>query len=70
MNTQNQALLKHLKTHKNGITTWTAFENLGISCLWKRIGELEAQGYDIERERIVAKNRYGNLCRITRYKMK
>ena len=69
MTTQNEALLQHLKTHKKGITTWVAFEQLGITCLWKRAAELEAKGHKIERQDVHGTNRYGNPCKVVRYRL-
>lgn len=66
--TQNQALLSFLKKHSKGITTWQAFE-IGITCLWKRIAEIEQSGHKIERQDINSTNRYGNHCRVTRYRL-
>lgn len=67
--TQNQALLAWLKKHPKGITTWVAFDQLGLSCVHKRIAELEAQGHTIERQSIAGVNRYNNPCRVTRYRL-
>lgn len=69
MTTQNEALLTYLKRHSKGVTTWTAFEQLGITCIWKRIGELESQGHKIERQNVHGKNRYGNPCTVVRYRL-
>lgn len=41
--TQCQRLLAYLKKHRKGITTMEAFRELGITCVHKRIAELEAQ---------------------------
>jgi hypothetical protein len=38
---QCQRLLAYLKKHRKGITTMEAFEHLRITCLHKRIAELE-----------------------------
>lgn len=64
--TQKAAILEYCKKHKKGITTWTAFE-LGVTCLWKRISELEQDGHHFNRETIEGTNRYGNPCRVVRY---
>ena len=40
--TQKQALLSWLKRHPKGITTMEAFRELGITCVHKRIAELES----------------------------
>ena len=66
--TQKQALLAYLKRHQKGVTTWQAFE-LGITCLWKRISELEADGNKIERTDVHGTNRYGHHCKVTRYRL-
>ena len=39
--TQCQRLLSYLRKNKKGITTMEAFEHLGITCVHKRIAELE-----------------------------
>ena len=66
--TQKQALLAYLKRHQKGVTTCQAFE-LGITCLWKRISELEADGHKIERTDVHGTNRYGHHCKVTRYRL-
>lgn len=38
---QCQRLLAYLKKHRKGITTMEAFRELGITCVHKRIAELE-----------------------------
>ena len=42
--TQCQRLLAYLKKNRKGITTMEAFEHLRITCVHKRIGELEEVG--------------------------
>ena len=69
MSTQKQALLEYLKKHPKGITTWVAFDALGISCVHKRIYDLQADGHKIERLPVEGINRYGNPCRVTRYRL-
>ena len=67
--TQKEALLAFLRKNKKGITTYSAFEFLGISCVHKRVSDLEADGYKIDRQSIDGLNRYGNPCRVTRYRL-
>lgn len=67
--TQEEALLKYLKRHPGGITTWVAFDQLGITCLWKRISDLERRGHIIERQDVYGTNRYGNACKVVRYRL-
>lgn len=49
-NTQSQCnrLLRYLKTHKMGITTYQAFEILGIHRISARIADLRERGYQID----------------------
>lgn len=49
-NTQSQCnrLLKYLKTHKKGITTYQAFEILGIHRISARVADLRERGYQID----------------------
>jgi hypothetical protein len=42
--TQCQRLLAYLKRNRKGITTMEAFEHLRITCVHKRIAELEEVG--------------------------
>jgi len=67
--TQKQALLLYLRKHHKGITTWIAFDQLGVTCLWKRAAELEADGFKIERTDVHGTNRYGHHCKVTRYRL-
>ena len=46
--TQCQRLLAYLKKNRKGITTMEAFEHLRITCVHKRIAELEGIGIEIE----------------------
>ena len=43
--TQCQRLLAYLKRNSKGITTMEAFEHLRITCVHKRIAELEGEGH-------------------------
>ena len=67
--TQKQALLAYLKKNGKGITTWVAFDQLGISCVHKRISDLEKDGHKIERQSVAGVNRYGHPCKVTRYRL-
>lgn len=44
---QSERLLKYLQTHKKGITTYQAFEVLGIHRISARISDLRERGYQI-----------------------
>ena len=45
---QSERLLKYLQTHKKGITTYQAFEVLGIHRISARISDLRERGYQID----------------------
>ena len=45
--TQCQRLLAYLSKNRKGITTMEAFQHLGITCVHKRISELEDIGKEI-----------------------
>jgi len=45
--TQNQTILKHLKTRKRGITSWQAIEKYHITRLAARINDLRDNGLRI-----------------------
>jgi hypothetical protein len=56
--------------HEYGsITTMQAFTDLGIARLASRIHDLQDMGYQITRESIQVKNRYGEAVRCTRYSL-
>lgn len=66
---QNEQVLTHLKNHKNGITSKTAFERYGITRLSGRIFELRKMGYTIETDNVTEKNRYGHPVTYARYRL-
>lgn len=68
--TQCDRVLKHLETHKKGITPATAWERYGIQRLSGRIFELREMGYEIETLSETKKNRYGVPCTYARYILK
>lgn len=74
--TQCQRLLAYLKRNRKGITTMEAFEHLRITCLHKRIAELEdpygAYNYknNLYPSKIVrTKERTASGSIVTRYKL-
>jgi hypothetical protein len=66
---QNEQVLTHLKNHKNGITSKTAFERYGITRLSGRIFELRKMGYNIETDHVTEKNRFGHPVTYARYRL-
>lgn len=67
--TQKAQVLKHLKNHKNGITSMTAFERYGITRLSGRIFELRRDGYDIITDNVTEKNKNGHAVTYARYRL-
>jgi len=74
--TQCQRLLAYLRKNRKGITTMEAFENLRITCLHKRISELEESLHFNERTntlfRVVitrSTERTESGSTVTRYKL-
>lgn len=68
MKNQRQRLLEWLKKNR-AVTTKGAIENLGILRASERVRELIAEGNDIARERVVVQNKYGESCRVARYRL-
>lgn len=67
--TQKQMVLDYMR--RNGsITGWLAVTELGVMKLSNRIGELESDGYEIERKDEKAVNRVGKKTHYTRYSLK
>lgn len=64
---QCTTVLRHLKTHKRGLTSMDAFMKYGITRLSGRIWDLREQGYDIETISEVKKNEEGNTVQYARY---
>ena len=69
MKTQNQQILRHLKTHKKGINPMQALEKFGCMRLASRISDLRRMGYEISREMIAVRNRDGETCHVANYKL-
>ena len=67
--TQCEKILHFMKTHKRGITPLQAMDMFGCMRLSGRIHDLRARGYVISSEIVEVKNRYGEKCRVSRYKL-
>ena len=68
MKSQKQRIIKHLKSH-TGLTSLTAFERYGITRLSGRIFDLRQDGYNITSIPKEVKNRYGETCHVTEYRL-
>lgn len=64
---QNDKILRHIKTHKKGITQLTAIEKYGCLRLSARIADLRRMGYVIKSELVEVRNRDGEVCRVAQY---
>ena len=62
-------ILKHLQTHKRGLTAMQALDKFGCMRLASRISDLRRMGYIISREMIAVKNRDGETCHVANYKL-
>lgn len=69
MRTQNEMILKHLQTHKRGITPIQALNKFGCMRLASRISDLRKMGYSISREMIAVKDRDGDVRYVASYKL-
>lgn len=64
--TQHDLILNYLKSHKD-IDPMTSFNELGITKLATRIGELKKKGYNILDAWVESVNRFGQDVRFKRY---
>ena len=67
--TQNERIISYIKQF-GGITQYEALRDLGVMRLASRISDLKSLGYPLVGEMVVVKNRYGEECRIKRYKFR
>lgn len=64
---QNDRILRHLRDN-GSITPLDALSEYGIMRrLASRISDLRSMGYDISREMVSSRNRYGEATRYARY---
>lgn len=66
---QNDRILKYMKTHKKGITQLKALEKFGCLRLSGRIHDLRSMGYPIMTNIIEVPNRYGEVSRVAEYRL-
>ena len=66
---QNNMIIRYLKTHKRGLTQADAVERFGCYRLSARISDLREMGYDISTTMETKKNRYGTPVTYARYKL-
>lgn len=63
---QDERVLRHMKAF-DGITSWEAFTDYGITRLSAKIFNLREKGYKIKGEWVERKNRFGEPVRFKRY---
>jgi len=68
--TQNEKILRYMQTHKRGITPLVAYEKFGCLRLSGRIWDLRNAGYDISSTLVDVKNRDGDICRVSLYRLR
>lgn len=66
--TQCEMILRHMEDC-GSITSLEAVEQYGIMRLASRITDLKKAGYQIRREMVSRKNRYGDTVTFARYSM-
>ena len=67
--TQCDRLIDYLKKHEKGITQVEASNELGILRLASRISELRDEGFCIAKDMVLVTNRYGEKCKVARYRL-
>lgn len=68
MKSQCDRLLEALRRGES-VTQLDAWMRFGISRLAARIFDLRAEGHDIPSESVEVQNRFGEACRVKRYRM-
>ena len=66
---QCKKILRYMETHKKGITPLQAMEKFGCMRLSGRIHDLREMGYNISSDLVEVKNRYGETCRVSQYRL-
>lgn len=67
--TQNEAVLRFMQEH-GAITQMEAAQELGCWRLASRICDLKRDGYDIQKDTVRRRNRYGDPVSFARYSLR
>ena len=67
--TQNDRIIDYINEF-GSITQIQALADLGVMRLASRISDLKRLGYPVESEMITVKNRYGEECKVKRYRLR
>ena len=65
---QSERVLDYMNTY-GGITQLEALKELGVFRLASRISELKKKGYKITSQMVKVENRFGEKCRVKRYRI-
>ncbi len=65
---QNVRILDYISKY-GSITQDEASYRLGVKRLASRVSDLKSKGYPITSEMVVVRNRFGEKCRVARYRM-
>lgn len=66
--TQCERVIQYIKDF-GFITTWQAYQELGVTRLASRIFDLKEQGYIFSKKRVTTKNRYGDNVSYDEYRL-
>lgn len=66
--TQCDKILKYIRDF-GSITSWQAYQELGVTQLGARIYQLKERGYKFNKTRVKTKNRYGEPTHFDEYRL-
>lgn len=66
--TQAQRIVDYMEKH-GSITQLEALTECSVMRLASRITDLRRSGYEIESEMVTVQNRFGEKCRVKRYRL-
>lgn len=65
---QTKSIIFHLS--HGPLSSLVAFNKFGVTCFPRRIADVEAMGFKIDRQRVVSKNRWGHRNDYNLYTMR
>lgn len=66
--TQKERILAYIRRF-GYITSWQAYQDLGVTQLATRIFELKELGYEFDKRRVKTKNRIGEITHYDEYRL-
>ena len=67
--TQKEMILRHLQTHKRGLTPLYAWQRYGVYRLSDVILRLRRDGYEIATDTEEVVNQFGKKCKVAAYRL-